>query len=296
MPQKSHSFRHYHTYPRGYLFEMVPTWVCISFLFVACDQQKTPPSTDGQGGEGSCVEGKLGCACYGNQTCDSGLECRDLLCEALKTGDGDAGDGDGDGDGDGGAQSTEPIGSGGRPPGSSGGAEGSGGAEDGGSGGRSSSSGGSSSGGGNAVDGNLIFDGAFDAGLDGWVANPDIGKITSDGAKQRACFSTDSSGQFTLAWPADFGQAFTIKPGVTYQISFRAVSTLGIEIWVRIRQPQEPYTWYFNEVAQLKETWTEHSHSVTLDSGSSNRGIAFIGTMSAPGTTCFDDVVVKEAD
>jgi hypothetical protein len=68
---------------------------------------------DGDGDTGPCPEGQSGCPCYGNDTCDPGLECNgDGICEPAggdgdgdgdgDPGDGDPGDGDpGDGDGDG---------------------------------------------------------------------------------------------------------------------------------------------------------------------------------------------------
>lgn len=154
---------------------------------------------------------------------------------------------------------------------------------------------GGSGGSGGEPSSNLVSNGTFDEGLTDWVANPDIGDVVADGSKQRACFTTAQSGQFTLAWPADSSRAFTIKPGVSYRLRYRAVSSLGIEVSVRIRQPESPYDFYFNERQTLAETWTEHTVTFSLDSGSSHRGLAFIGTMSSPGTTCFDDVVLEQA-
>jgi hypothetical protein len=51
-------------------------------------------SGDGDGDTQSCPDGTLDCPCYGNNTCNAGLECIDGVCEPA------AGDGDGDGDGD----------------------------------------------------------------------------------------------------------------------------------------------------------------------------------------------------
>jgi hypothetical protein len=64
---------------------------------------------DGDGDTENCPEGTLDCPCYGNNTCNDGLECNAGICEPASgdgdgdtsgDGDGDTGDGDGDGDGD----------------------------------------------------------------------------------------------------------------------------------------------------------------------------------------------------
>jgi hypothetical protein len=144
------------------------------------------------------------------------------------------------------------------------------------------------------VDGNLVSNGNFDDGLTDWVANPDIGDITPDGSNNRACFSTEDGGQFTLAWPTSSADAFTIKPGVTYRLTYRAVSTDSIDIHVRIRVPVDPYTSSYFEIVYLDDVWADYASTITLDSGSSNLGLAFIGTMLSAGTTCFDDILLVE--
>lgn len=46
-----------------------------------------------------CPDGSESCPCYGNGTCDDGLQCSEGVCTpATGDGDGDSGDGDGDGD------------------------------------------------------------------------------------------------------------------------------------------------------------------------------------------------------
>jgi hypothetical protein len=269
---------------------------------VACsDKAVVVPSSAGAAGAESCSDGELGCACYGNRTCDRGLSCDGRVCVTA------AGSGDAEGGAPAGGTST--VGGSGTS-GTSGGASGAPDGEAGdGMGGRQSmggsqsvggragsDSGGETSGGAGADPaGNMISsNGSFDSELNDWVANPDIGDITADGSNSRACLTTGSSGQFTLAWPSDFSLAFTIKPGVNYRLSYRAVSTLGIEISVQIRQPQSPYTFYVNERETLTQTWAAHSHTFSLSSGGSNRGIALIGSMSSTGTTCFDDVVLEQ--
>src|SRR5262245_55866102 len=39
--------------------------------------------TGGKGGTTACAPGTEGCACYGNNTCDSGLQCLSHLCVSL---------------------------------------------------------------------------------------------------------------------------------------------------------------------------------------------------------------------
>jgi len=274
----------------------------------ACSDRPAAPTSSATAGAAPCVTGEPGCACYGNRTCDRGSRCEKKLCvvdagsggsadEASGAAGPEAGEsGSGASLGGSGAVSGAPVGDAGDANGGRAGSPPVGGAGST-SGGSASPGGGSGgaagSGGGNGVAGNMISNGNFDAELQDWVANPDIGDISSDGTKGRVCFVTDSSGQFTLAWPSDFSLAFTIKPGKSYRLSYRAVSTLGIEISVQIRMPSSPYTFYFNERETLTQTWAAHSHTFSLSSGGSNRGIAFIGAMSSAGTTCFDDVLLE---
>jgi Carbohydrate binding domain len=259
----------------------------------ACSEKAAEP-TPGAAGALSCVTGERGCECYRNQTCNRGLRCEENLC-GVDVGSGgspddtsgvageSAGGGRPDaGSGGGGAVSGAATGEAGDANGGSAGGQPLGGSTSAGAGGDDSD-----------VPGNMISNGSFDAELEDWVANPDIGDITSDGTKGRVCFTTNSSGQFTLAWPSDFSLAFTIKPGKSYRLSYRAVSTLGIQISVQVRQPSSPYTYYVNERETLTQTWAAHAHTFNLSSGGSNRGIAFIGSMSSSGTTCFDDVVLE---
>lgn len=263
-----------------------------SLTALACgDEPATTPAPDAEAGSASCVTGERGCACFGNDTCHADLVCVAGSCRASSpSGAGEGGRDDAGEPANGGSGQSAEGGRAGEPTEGGAGAPTQGGTSG------SATVGGTSSGGsGGEPSSNLVSNGTFDEGLTDWVANPDIGDVVADGSKQRACFTTAQSGQFTLAWPADSSRAFTIKPGVSYRLRYRAVSSLGIEVSVRIRQPESPYDFYFNERQTLAETWTEHTVTFSLDSGSSHRGLAFIGTMSSPGTTCFDDVVLEQA-
>jgi len=276
----------------------------------ACGE-KDGSAPAGAGGTAACGTGELDCECYGNRTCNRGFSCEDDVCVVEVGAGGNSDDTAGAGPGAGGGRSEAgsggtgavsgaAIGEAGEANGGSagsrplGGSAGSGGTNVGGTSAGGTSAAGTGAGGDDSgASGNMISNGSFDSELEDWVANPDIGDITSDGTKGRVCLITDSNGQFTLAWPSDFALAFTIKPGKSYRLSYRAVSTLSIDIWVEVRTPSSPYTTYFNERETLTQTWAAHSHTFSLSSGGSNRGIAFIGSMSSSGTTCFDDVVLE---
>jgi hypothetical protein len=97
------------------------TLICAVAL-LAC--QEEPAADDGTSETGDpCPAGSEACPCYGNRTCDAGLECLSNLCVDLglpnteTSGESESGDGDGDGntgpgDGDGAPGDGDPTGDG----------------------------------------------------------------------------------------------------------------------------------------------------------------------------------------
>ncbi len=122
----------------------------------------------GEGGSGylTCPPGEEGCACYGNNTCNSGLTCASNLCVDVSGGGGVGGDG---GSGSGHMDSgTAGISSdSGTAGSSSGGTGGAGASGDGGSGGAGASGGAGGSGGDGASGGTGASGGAGGSGGDG---------------------------------------------------------------------------------------------------------------------------------
>ncbi len=62
----------------------------IAILVFACSVSSSPTATNSSAGGSSstCESGSLRCACYGNNTCDQGLQCMSSVCVAIPNGGG----------------------------------------------------------------------------------------------------------------------------------------------------------------------------------------------------------------
>ncbi len=190
--------------------------------------------------------------------------------------------------------------------GGTGGATGAGGSGDNGSGGNGNGAGGSGNGSGGSSGGmggmtgsggqsggtNLIMNGDFSNGSNGWGLPAMLGQVNQTVTNGQFCV-TVQAGSATIGYPSGGVPPFQINGGASYTFSYQASSTGNLTIESKIGQVQTPYdatgSDFMNE--QLNSSLQPISHTFTRGSTDSMMGVAFNLT-GGPGTFCVDNVSV----
>jgi hypothetical protein len=237
-----------------------------------------------------CPAGSERCACYGNDTCNDGLECLSDLCvsldssasgapttvggQASTTGQGDAGE-------------PTDVSQGGESPRASLGGSGGGGTSAGGA----PSLGGT---GGATSAGNLITNGDFSQGDAGWSYEEHSGGgalvVSSEGD---FCIQSNGNLSFTLGWPDSPAKGVLLEPGVKYAFSYHVKVLHGQVITAKVGEVALPYTSVISAQDVIDASELVFVHPFVAVAGVGAIGVAFNGTVPADNFVCFDDVRLK---
>lgn len=237
--------------------------------------------------EAPCPAGSERCACYGNHTCDEGLECLSDLCVLLDSSasgapalvpGGPAGN-------NGQSYAGEPSSGGEAPSGSLGGS--------GGRGGGGTSAGGTPSlgGAGGSSPGNLITNGDFSQGDVGWSYEEHSGGgalVVSSGGD--FCIQSNGNLSFTLGWPDSPAKGVRLEPGVKYAFSYHVKVLHGQVITAKVGEVATPYTSVVSAQDVVDATELVFVHPFVAVAGIGAVGVAFNGSVPAENFVCFDDV------
>lgn len=247
-----------------------------------------------------CPSGAERCACYGNDTCDDGLECLSDLCVSLDSSasgapavvqGGPAGSGQSE------AGERNDVGNGGESAsGSQGGSinlGGSGGRAGGGAsaGGKSSLGG---SGGVSSTSSNLITNGDFSQGDAGWSYEEHSGGgalvVSTEGD---FCIQSNGNLSFTLGWPASPAQGVQLEPGVKYAFSYHVKVLHGQVITAKVGEVASPYASVISAQDVVDASELVFVHPFVAIAGVGALGVAFNGNVPADNFVCFDDVKLE---
>jgi hypothetical protein len=164
------------------------------------------------------------------------------------------------------------------------------------SGGTGGVSGGTGGAGGQPV-GNLIVNGDFSAGVSSWqvsantCTNPNF-SVNGNGA---ACVSLNANCSLTIGYPSGATAPFQITAGVSYQFSYQASSTGGVNFEAKIGQTMPPYDATNSDFANepIGAPLATHAHTFMRPTTDSMMGIGFNLAAGGAGTTvCIDNVSV----
>jgi hypothetical protein len=245
-----------------------------------------------------CPAGSERCACYGNQTCDDGLECLSDLCVSLdSSASGAPAAIGGRATTMGQADAGEPTdtSTAGEPASSS---QGGSGASDSGSGGNGgTSAGGLLSRGGSAgasSTGNLITNGDFSQDDAGWSYEEHSGGgalvLSSEGD---FCIQSNGNLSFTLGWPDTPAQGVLLEPGVKYAFSYHVKVLHGQVITAKVGEVSAPYASVISAQDVVDATELVFVHPFVAVAGIGAVGVAFNGNVPADNFVCFDDVKLE---
>jgi hypothetical protein len=277
----------------------------VALSFAACGDDKP--------GVTACEPGSERCSCYGNQTCNMGLECLSSLCVSPFSGSGAGGKMSGNGgpgadsgaggsaadsgadDASAGAAGEPIVGSGGAS-GASNGSAGSGIAGrtgTGGSGGRAGS-GGSGSGGraGSSGQGaNLIANGDFSQGDSNWLLtyHNTTGALLST-SNEYCIQPSDYALSITLGWPKSPTAGITLEPGASYSFSYSAKSIFALTITAKIGEVVTPYKAAVAADDIVDSSMPVFVHRFTAPSSLTAVGVAFDAKIGGDNFLCIYDV------
>jgi hypothetical protein len=271
-----------------------------------------------------CETGSERCACYGNKSCDKGLECLSDICVSVDgaggASGGAGGDGGknagGDGDSEKGGKSSNNGGAGDSNEG--GHASVGEGGKTSATGGKSSAAGGNTAtGGSTAVGGsaaaggtssvgttsatnsaNLIKNGDFGLGKEYWDLTYNDGDIgASSYSSGKYCIMNPSSSYylaFSLGYPPTPSDAFVIEPGVTYKISYYLSGSGLSSVTTKIGHAVSPYTPVYQVTDSASSLGSVKSHTFSTAAGDTAAGLVFNGTLDYGAEVCFDDIIVEK--
>jgi hypothetical protein len=243
-----------------------------------------------------CPAGAERCACYGNDTCNDGLECLSELCvapdssasgapAAIQGGPGGSGHGDAGELNDASIAGESPSGSLGGSSNLGGGGRASGGTS---AGGKPSLGG---TGGASSTSGNLITNGDFSQGDAGWTYEEHSGGgalvLSSEG---EFCIQSNGNLSFTLGWPDNPANGVRLEPGVKYAFSYHAKVQHGQVITAKVGEVASPYASVISAQDVVDATELVFVHPFVAVAGVGAVGVAFNGTVPADNFVCFDDV------
>ena len=208
---------------------------------------------------------------------------------------------------------TVTAGTGGSSGGGTGGATGAGGGMDNGSGGSGTGAGGSSTGAGGSGTGgssggtggmsggtggssggtNLVMNGDFSNGSNGWGLPAMMGQVTQMVTNGQFCVMLQNTSSVTIGYPSGSVSPFQIIGGTAYTFSYQASSTGNLTIEAKVGQVSMPYdatgSDFMNE--SVNGSLATIMHTFTRGSTDSNMGIAF-NVSGGPGTFCIDNVSI----
>jgi hypothetical protein len=200
--------------------------------------------------------------------------------------------------------SSFPVGTGGSSGGGTGGATGAGGGDNGtggsgnGSGGSGNGSGGSSGGtggmngtGGQSGGTNLVMNGDFSNGSNGWGLPAMMGQVNQSVMNGQFCVMLQQLSSVTIGYPSGGVPPFQITGGAAYTFSYQASSTGNLSVEAKVGQTMMPYdatgSDFMNE--SVNGSLSTITHTFTRGSTDSNMGIAF-NVSGGPGMFCIDNV------
>jgi hypothetical protein len=202
-----------------------------------------------------------------------------------------SGGGTGGAGGAGGSQN----GSGGSGSGSGGsGGSGSGGSGNG-SGGSSGGTGGMNGGAGGSTNGgtNLVMNGDFSNGSNGWGLPAMMGQVTQMVTAGQFCVMVQQLSSATIGYPSGGVAPFQIDAGKSYTFSYQATSTGNLVIESKVGQTQMPYDATGSDFTgeSVNGSLQTITHTFTRGSTDSMMGVAF-NISGGPGTFCIDNVSI----
>lgn len=292
--------------------------ICVGGIAIACASDSDA--------DGPCEPGNERCECYANRTCNAGLTCLSEICvdddEADNGGSGGSGGSSGGSDSSSGGTDSDSGGStsdsGGSTSDSGGSASDAGGS----AGADGSSSGGSGAGGattttmggaggsgtggsgtdgsggtGGPVEGNLIQNGDFSDGDAHWDLTLSVGDPVVDAAGGAYCVQNTAEATyatFTLGYPLDLTEVFTIASGTSYVLSYRVKGYASYEL--KIGQAAEPYTALAGviEDSSASDSYVTQTHTIQATLGDPEAGFAITVLLGTSQNVCFDDISLIE--
>ena len=202
------------------------------------------------------------------------------------------------------------AGTGGVSGGGSGGATGAGGSQSG-SGGDGSGSGGNGSGGngsggssggaggmtgtGGSTNGgpNLVTNGDFSGGANGWGLPAMLGQVSQNVTNGQFCVMLQQLSSVTIGYPSGGVSPFQITGGAAYTFSYQASSTGNLSVEAKVGQTQTPYdatgSDFMNE--SVNGSLQTITHTFMRASTDPSMGVAF-NVSGGPGTFCIDNVSI----
>jgi hypothetical protein len=242
---------------------------------------------------GPCPQGAEDCACYGNNTCNSGLTCFSNLCVNPMTGNGGHGGAMGAAGATGAAGNSGGAGSSGAAGTTASGTAGTSGSAGTSGGGATTGAGGTST-----TPTNLIKNGDFSLGKEYWNLTYQAGEVAADnqGMGGQYCIMNASTSfylSFSLGYPPTPSDSFTIAAGSTYTLTYQAAVDSPATVEVKIGGVETPYTPLagadFNDSVS-SSNFTTFTHQISAATDTPTQGLVFNATLYYSATICFDNV------
>lgn len=141
-------------------------------------------------------------------------------------------------------------------------------------------------------DGSLLINGDFsDADAHWKFTESDLTPSILNNANGRYCIKANGSvTNFNLGFPLSSSEAFTVEPGVSYTVSYRAAAIVQLYVLSKVGLAITPYTSLNQKSNSVGSTWSQVTYSFVPASGSSAAGFVLSGTLYGGNEICFDDV------
>ena len=160
----------------------------------------------------------------------------------------------------------------------------------GGVGGRGGSGGGGT--GGTGPGPNLILNGDFSQDITYWGITLDAGSLGNSGVTNgELCVTLGAYTTVTIGWPKDLSKVFSLRTGVTYQLSYQAQTTMGLaQFEAQVGQGVPPYAQIdFMTTADVPGSQLlSFAHTFSITTPEPQGGFAFniISGPASPTTVC----------
>ena len=142
--------------------------------------------------------------------------------------------------------------------------------------------------GGGGTDGELVTNGSFDNGIDGWSG----GTVVSEDGNNVYQADVAVPGN---PWDVNLSQTMTLVPDETYVLSFRAKASVGRSIIAGLGLYHEPWT-NLSETVALSTDWQSFSFVITTTGFGDDNSRVLFDLGAEAGTVYIDDVSVKVQD
>jgi hypothetical protein len=148
---------------------------------------------------------------------------------------------------------------------------------------------------------NLITNGDFSSGEDGWLLTAPSGSgITMSATDGQLCvtFPAGTYAEATAGWPADATQAVALPMGESFQFSFQVSSAPSLAQFGDLVGPatgsNRPD---FQSTSDLLFGGIQTFTHTFASGGDSAAGVAFnLNSLGAAATVCFDNVELQQVD